>query len=293
MLWLPPVDLQAWGVPGAASRTRDPAAKEAELLLRIRTWRVGAQGISDRLDEAASLSQALGIPKNRYRAFRRALYREVAQCAQQILTEPQVKRHLKGLALLDGDTVVAMGDERTSDRRSWFEVLAELHRTWCPGIRVRFVNMALPGQTTGQMLDSMESIRGLRPRIVLCMPGLHDARRAGRHSAPTTISLQETDRNLFEMRSAVRSSRWLWIVPPACRSIERSSEAVLPHRRYCWIEADCNAIRSLIRSQDEHVVDPFAETAEGTCSAIRHEEVDPLLCGRHAIVRGVLQELSS
>lgn len=293
MLWFSPVNVRAQGVPGTASRAQDPAAKEAGLLLRIRTWRIGAPEINDRLDEATLLSQALGIPKIRFRALERTLYREVAQCAQRLLAEPQTAQHLKGLALRDGDTVVGMGDERTSDRRSWFEVLAALHRTLRPGSSVRFVNMASPGQTTGQMLDAMETIRGLRPRIVMCMPGIHDARRAGRRSAPTTISLQETDRNLFEMRSAVRSAQWLWIVPPAHRSIERISGAVLPQRRYCWIETDCNAIRSLIRAQDEHVVDPFAATARGRCSASGHEEVDPLLRGRHAIVRAVLQELAS
>jgi hypothetical protein len=280
-------------VPGTASRARDPAAKEAGLLLRVRTWRIVAPDTGDRLDEATLLSQALGIPKIRFRAFERTLHREVAQCAQQILAEPQMARHLKDLGLRDGDTVVGLGDERTSDRRSWFEVLAALHRTSCPGSGVRFVNMASPGQTTGQMLDAMEAIRGLRPRIVLCMPGLHDARRAGRRKAPTTISLHETDRNLFEMRSAVRSAQWLWIVPPAHRSLERISEAVLPQRRYCWIGTDCNAIRSLIRAQDDHVVDPFAATARATRSASGHEDADPLLCGRRAIVRAVLQELAS
>lgn len=294
MLWFLPVDGYARGKSGLVlGAHQDPLAEEEGRLLRMRTWRIGAAELNGRLDEASILSSALGVTKIRFRAFKRTQQREVMQCAQRLGAEREVARHLQGMGLRDGDTVVALGDERTSDRQSWFEVLSTLYFSLPVGPKVRFVNLASPGQTTCQMLDTMETIRGLRPRLVLCMPGIHDARRAGRRHAPMAISLRETDRNLFEMRSAIRSGRWLWIVPPAHRANDRFYQALLPQRQYRWIDADCNAIRSLVRSQDEHVVDPFEPASQTEGANSEREPIDPLLYGRCTIVRSVLQGLTS
>lgn len=203
-----------------------------------------------------------------------------------IVVEPEFAYRVKGLSLRDGDTVIGLGDELTSDRFSWFEVLAAAHRIEHPGRKVRFVNFAAHGQTTAQMLEQMASVRALRPRIVLCMPGVHDARRPGWRRSPTVVSIRETDRNLFEMRSAVRNAGWLWIVPPG----RRMAPIAFAADRYRWLDSDCEAVRSLIRAQDEPVVDPFGEIP-GKRRSDRGEISFEAIHGR--ILKAVLERLGA
>jgi lysophospholipase L1-like esterase len=115
-----------------------------------------------------------------------------------------------GLPLPVGEgPVVALGDSLTADGASWYEHL----RALCDN--VTFVNLALAGDTSADVLGRLGWVLSLKPTWVFVMIGTNDSASFPPARDATVVSSSETLRNMHLIRDTVASTsaRQVWITP--------------------------------------------------------------------------------
>jgi acyl-CoA thioesterase-1 len=219
--------------------------------------------------------------------------------AEELLAEPGFAEKVDSLPFAPDSLVVAVGESDTDSLQSWFEILRHLLEIQRPQDGSRLVNLGISAQTTTQALSRILQPLGQQPDWIICGLGGNDAVRTGPEPTITLVSIEETKRNLAEMRrlaGLVTDAQWVWLTRPPIdetrmEAYEGFRMGVLP---FVWRNADIDAINAWMHEQPEMVVD--LQAAFGDPVPVDYQEPDglhPTLAGHQAIAREFVARLSA
>jgi lysophospholipase L1-like esterase len=128
--------------------------------------------------------------------------------------------------------------------------------------------------------------------------GANDAVRVGPEPTQTLVSLEETIRNLAELRRLVdltTDARWIWL--PRMPIDEARMAAYEPFRMgplaSVWRNPDLEAINAWIRAQPESVVDMYAAFGSPTPQELQEPDgLHPTLAGHQVLAREFVADLT-
>lgn len=209
------------------------------------------------LNEAA-LAGLLGLDPAAYTSALARSRDGAKQAARELLADASVRELVSGLPLRPRAKVVVVGDSLTSDPQSWAVILGELLTLQRPDDGVSLSIRAVSGETTTHLLVRMGEVIASDPDWVLFFIGLNDARTQGPHPTKTLVTLEETTRNLAELRERVRSetrARRLWVAPPEVVEERVTRHWALGRFGVGFRNADVRRVGDSIRSLAEPTVD--------------------------------------
>lgn len=247
------------------------------------------------LDEKV-LAAIYGVDVDIYLLVRSQLKQQVKEAAEQLLQFPDFAARVDRLPFKAGETVVGLGESTTDDLLSWFEILRYLLEQKRPHDGIRLINEGISGNTTTQVLGRLSGIVTRHTDWIFCMIGANDTMRVGEDSAKTLVSLEETAKNLHEIRriAAVRSkAKWVWITPSTFDEERIDAFTHFKAGQLSWRNEDILAVGSLIRDMSDPVVD--TQAGLGLPAQAKYMGIDglhPSIEGYKAIARWVVESLT-
>lgn len=234
-----------------------------------------------------------------YQALKADFAAAARGAAEELLAEPGFAEKVDGLPFAPDSLVTAVGESDTDSLQSWFEILRHLLDLQRPQDGIRLVNAGISAQTTTQALSRIVQPLGQQPDWIICGLGGNDAVRTGPEPTITLVSIEETQRNLAELRRLARlvtEAQWVWLTRPPIDEARMEAYEVfrmgpLP---FIWRNADMEAVNAWMREQPELVVD--MQAAFGDPIPAEFQEPDglhPTLAGHQAIAREFVERLTA
>lgn len=242
------------------------------------------------------LAAIYGMDVDMYLLIKSQLTQQAKEAAEQLLQSPDLVDRVDRLPFKTGETVIGLGESTTDDLLSWFEIFRHLLELRRSQDGICLINEGISGHTSTQILGRINGIVSKQPDWILCMIGANDTMRIGPDSAKSLVRLEETTKNLHEIRriAAARSkSNWVWITPP---TIDEERAAAFTHfqtGQLSWRNEDILAIGELIRGMSDPVVDTQAGFGlPAQAKYIGMDGIHPTVEGHKAIVRWVIESLT-
>ncbi len=242
------------------------------------------------------LAGIYGMEVDTYLLIKNQLTQQAKEAAEQLLQSPDFAAQVDRLPFKRDEIVVGVGESTTDDLLSWFEILRYLLELQRPQDRIHLINEGISNNTTTQVLSRFSGIVTKKPDWVLCMIGANDTMRIGQNSAKPLVSLEETAKNLNEIRriaTTISESNWVWITPP---TFDEERIAAFKHfqtGQLSWKNKDILAVGDLIREMSEPVIDTqagFGLPAQAKYMGI--DGVHPTIEGHKAIICWVVESLT-
>lgn len=245
----------------------------------------------------AHLAAILGMDERAYRGLIDQFDAQAQDAARTLLSDSRIDELADQLSLRENTVILGIGDSITSDRQSWLEILRHVLSLRRPANSIRVINAGLSAHTTAMVFRRwVPVLTAVRPQLVICCLGTNDVTRIGPEPTVTQVSLNETIRNLMELRRLARvltASSWMWLTPP---TVDEARAAAFPgfHQGLStWRNDDLAAIARRIREFAEPIVDTqelFGQPARG--EFLGPDGVHPSLAGQTAIAGAVIERLS-
>ena len=242
------------------------------------------------------LADIYGMDVASYQIVKDQLVQQAREAAEQLLELPGFAEQIDRLPFNAGDTVIGIGESTTDDLLSWFEILRHLLEMQRPQDEIRLINEGISGNTSAQVLGRISGIVQKQPHWILCMIGGNDVLRVGPESTKTQVGLEETAKNLIEIRriaAACTNAQWVWITPPTFDEERMDTFPYFQLGQLSWRNKDILMVGDMIRSLPDAVVDTqagFGHPAQA--NFIGRDGVHPTLDGHKVIVRWVVEELT-
>lgn len=247
------------------------------------------------LDDSV-LAAIYGMELETYVNVKGILAKQSKEAAQQLLEDPAFADRVDHLPFNEGETVIGVGESTTDDLLSWFEILRQLLELQRPQDGIRLINEGISGNTTTQVLGRFSGIVAQQPDWILCMIGGNDVMRIGPESGKTQVSLEETAKNLHEIRriaAARTKAQWVWLTPP---TFDEERIAAFPYfqmGQLSWRNEDIISVGEMIRSMPDLVVDTQAGFGQPALAKfIGFDGLHPTMDGHKAIVRWLVESLT-
>jgi acyl-CoA thioesterase-1 len=251
------------------------------------------------MSDEAVLAAINGLSLEDFQALKAEFAAAARGAAEELLAETGFAEKVDALPFGPGSLVVAIGESDTDSLQSWFEIVRHLLDIQRPDDGIQFVNAGVSAQTTTQALGRLGPVVDQEPDWIICGLGGNDAAREGPEPNLTLVSIEESIRNLSEMRrlaGLITDAQWVWLTRPPIDEARMESYEVfrmgpLPT---IWRDADMNAISDWMRQQPEPVVD--MQVAFGDPVPADFQEPDglhPTLVGHQAIAREFVNRLAS
>ncbi len=243
----------------------------------------------------AFLAQIHGTDVETYLAIRADFEAAAHGAAMALLADDAFAAKVDALPFEPGAVVAAIGESDTDDLQSWFEILRHLVTMRRPDDEVTFVNQGISGQNTGQALGHIGAVLAEEPAWLLCLLGGNDVLRNGPDAEKTEVSIDETEKNLAEMRrlaAATQDPEWVWLTRPP---IDEARSNVFPGFQMgniAFRNADVERVNAFITSQPEPVVDIYAAFGDPATELLGPDGVHASLEGQAAIARAVVERLA-
>lgn len=158
-----------------------------------------------------------GVDVTTYRNIRARFSEQARYAAVELLADPVFAAQVDRLPFKPGGTVVGLGDSITHDLQSWAEILRNLLQLRRPLDGIKVVNAGISGDTTALLIARFFEVVLLQPDWIISMIGTNDARTHGHSPTKPYVSLEETVKNLQELRhfaTTQTTARLVWITPP-------------------------------------------------------------------------------
>lgn len=242
------------------------------------------------------LAGIYGTDVDTYLLVKSQLTQQTKEAAKQLLQSADFAARVDRLPFKAGENVVGVGESTTDDLLSWFEILRHLLELQRPQDRIHLINEGISNNTTTQVLSRFSGIVAKNPDWILCMIGANDTMRIGQNSTKPLVSLEETGKNLDEIRrmATTRSkSNWVWITPPTFDEERVAAFKYFQMGQLSWRNKDILAVGDLIRNRSEPVVDTqagFGLPAQAKYMGL--DGIHPTLEGHKAIIRWVVESLT-
>lgn len=248
------------------------------------------------LDEAM-IAGWYGLDVAAYRAVQDRFEAETLAAAEELLADEAFAARVDRLPFEPGATVVGIGESDMDDRLSWFEIVRHLIALRRPDDGITVTNAAISGQSTAEWLAGLIGVLEQRPSLIVCGVGGNDAVRYGQTATKTRIGIEETERNLVELRhlAAEQSDAgWLWITR---WPVDEARIATFPgfvQSQFSLSAADMDAVSEAVRRQEGPVVD--LDPVIGRPPRDGYLGVDglhPEIPGHRAIAKAVVERLTA
>jgi len=241
----------------------------------------------------AFIAQIHGVDVETYRSIRADFDAAAHGAAEEMLRDDAFAAMVDGLPFGPGETVVAIGSSTTDDLQSWFEILRHLVAIRRPDDNIQFVNTAISGQTSTDALGRIMQIAMQEPTWVFCLLAPNDVWRFGPEPTKTLVSIEETEKNLSEIRRIVTTATgasWVWITNAP---VDESRMQTFPGLSFDDPNADLDRINAYMLAQSEPVVDTNSAfgNPEGS-DLINPDGLHPSLAGQTLIARTVVETLA-
>lgn len=242
------------------------------------------------------LAAIYGVDVDAYLLVKNQLRLQAKEAAKQLLQNPDFATQVDRLPFRAGETVVGLGESTTDDLLSWFEILGHVLELRRPQDGIRFINEGISGNTSTQVLGRVNGIVAKQPNWILSMIGANDTMRVGPESAKPLVSLEETAKNLHEIRriaAAQSKSNWVWITPSTFDEVRIAAFTHFQMGKLSWRNEDIRAVGDLIRSMSDPIVD--TQTGFGLPAQTNYiglDGVHPTIEGYKAIVCWVVESLT-
>jgi lysophospholipase L1-like esterase len=217
--------------------------------------------------------------------------------AEELLADDALAEKVDRLPFRSGALVIAIGESDTDDLQSWFEILRHLLDLRRPRDGIQLVNAGISGQTTTQAVGQLIPALARQPDWIFCLLGGNDAALNGAEPTKTLVSIDETEKNLTEMRRLARtetSAQWVWLTRTP---VDEERVEAFPGFRLgsvVWRNADMEAVNAFLRRQPEPVVDTYAAFGDPRSSALLSPDgLHPSLVGQQTIARAVVERLTA
>jgi acyl-CoA thioesterase I len=190
-----------------------------------------------------------GIPVERYRALITEFDAAAHDAAQALLADDTFARHVDRLPFAPDALVIAIGDSRTDDLQSWFEILRHLLELRRPQDRIQMVNAAVSAHTSTQAFGPVNRAVAHQPDWIICYHGGNDVTRFGAGAAKTQVSIEETAKNLTELRrlaSAGTELCWVWIAQTPLDEQRMEGTPEFQFGQVAWRNADIEKVSAFL-----------------------------------------------
>ena len=238
-----------------------------------------------------------GIPVERYRALITEFAAAAHDAAKALLADDTFARHVDRLPLAPDALVIAIGDSRTDDLQSWCEILRHLLALRRPQDRIQMVNAAVSAHTSTQAFGPVTRAVAQQPAWIICYHGGNDVTRFGAGAAKTQVSIEETAKNLTELRrlaAAGTELRWVWIAQTPIDEQRMEGTPEFQFGQVAWRNADIEKVNAVLARQPDPVVDVHAVFGDPASSPLLGPDgVHPSLAGHARIARTVVETLSA
>jgi len=245
-------------------------------------------GVNDRL-----IADLFSIDLARLRRIRRKFRDNARRAAKELLADRAFASAVGALPFRESQTVVALGDSITDDWQSWFEILRYLTALRRPGAGIRFVNAAVSGDPTTDMISRFLGIVAVKPDWIICMAGTNDCRRHGLRPTKILVTLEETKRNLAMLRNFAAtqtSARWVWMTPTPVIEEKIPAHWFLGPMQIAWCNDDLRALAEVVRTMPDPSVDLWAAYGEPPRPDwLLPDGLHPSLDGQVAIVKALVK----
>ena len=237
-----------------------------------------------------------GLALDDYRAVREGFTAQARETARELLAAEGFAALVDRLPFAPGAVVAGIGDSITDDLQSWLEILRQLLELRRPDDKVQVINAGISGETTMQLVARFFAVADRQPDWVICFAGTNDARRHSRQPQKTLVSVEETERNLRELRhlgATQTSARWLWVTPATVVEGQIAGDPFLSGRQVMWRNDDLRAAADAVRRQpDPHVdLQPLFGTPADP-GLLLSDGLHPNLAGQKVIARAVVEKLA-
>jgi lysophospholipase L1-like esterase len=233
-----------------------------------------------------------------YQAIRAKFAAAARGAAEELLAEESFADNVDRLPFERNAVVAVFGESDTDSLQSWFEILRHLLELRRPEDGINLVNSGISALTTTQAFNPFMPVLAQQPNWIFCALGANDAARIGPEPTKTLVSLDETTRNLAELRrlaGIATQARWVWLTRMPIDEVRM--ETFEPFRLgplpFIWRNPDLEAINEWLRDQPESVVDIYA--GFGRPVPLEFQEPDglhPTLAGHKALAREFVVRLA-
>ena len=218
--------------------------------------------------------------------------------AEELLADESFAEKVDRLPFERNEVVVVLGESDTDSLQSWFEIVRHLLALRRPDAGIQMVNNGISALTTTQAFTPFVPILGQQPDWIFCALGANDALRIGPEPTKTLVSLEETKRNLAELRrlaGLATQAQWVWLTrmpidDGRMGTYEPFRMGPVP---FVWRNSDVEAINAWVREQPEPVADIYA--AFGSPAPQEFQEPDglhPTLAGHQILAREFVSRLA-
>jgi acyl-CoA thioesterase I len=233
-----------------------------------------------------------------YQAIRAEFAAAARGAAEELLAEESFADNIDRLPFERNAVVAVLGESDTDSLQSWFEILRHLLDLRRPEDGIKLVNSGISALTTTQAFNPFMPVLAQQPDWIFCALGGNDAARIGPEPTKTLVSLDETTRNLAELRrlaGIATQARWVWLTRMPID--EARMETYEPFRMgplpFIWRNPDVEAINAWLRDRPELIVDIYAGFGRPVPPEFQEPDgLHPTLAGHKALAREFVNRLA-
>ena len=237
-----------------------------------------------------------GINVEVYKAIKAEFSNNAKLAADELLQDIKFVKRVEKLPFKKGDVILGFGDSITDDYQSWFEILTFVLEKVFGQNAFKLVNAGWSGDTSLQLIKRFLGVANENPDWIFCMIGTNDAIRNKLLPERTSISFEETVRNLdYLTKLAVKktNAEWVWMTPPNVNPKTIDAHPFTEFLQNAWNTEDLRKIAGYMKSRKEPVIDiweAFGNPAND--ELLSSDGLHPSIEGYKEIVRQLVEQLT-
>lgn len=206
----------------------------------------------------AAHAALFGLREQFFASMQDAFTDKVKTAAATLCDDPIFCQAIRQWPLKPAGKVVVLGDSLTDDSQSWFAILAQAFATIRPNDDIEWINLAVSGDTTAQLLGSVVPAAQLEADLYLCFSGINDARIQGGKRYKVCVSIDEAQRNLasvVDFASQQTKTPWVFITPVGVDVKRIEQHDFFKPLNATWCPQHVQQVADLVVKQTEHSID--------------------------------------
>ncbi|KGJ93912.1 SGNH/GDSL hydrolase family protein [Colwellia psychrerythraea] len=199
-----------------------------------------------------------GLREQFYNAMKETFSNRVNDAAKELCTNSDYVRAIKCLPIKEQGKIVVLGDSLTDDSQSWFSMIERSFEIVRPDDKIQFINLAVSGDTTAQLLGSVIPAAKLNADLYFSFSGTNDARIQGGSRYKPCTSIDEVARNLASVIDFSKQHTrvpWVWLTPVGVDTARIEKHDFFKPLQASWCNAHISKIAELVNCQAEDVID--------------------------------------
>ena len=236
-----------------------------------------------------------GIEFDVYKQIKNEFKNNAKNAADDLLKDILFVEQIKNLPFKKGDTILGLGDSITDDFQSWFEILTNVLEKVFGKDCFKMVNAGISGDTSLAMIKRFVGVVNEKPDWIICMIGTNDSIRNKLLPTRTTISFEETKKNLdylVELNNEKVDAKWIWMTPPNVNVEKIDSHPITELLQVTWNKEDVRNIAEYMKDRKEATVDLWEVFGDPVNDDyLMYDGLHPSLEGHKAIVKELIKNL--